>query len=195
MKRCICRPTSARWRERDRRMGGTGWRWVSCATGPQQCPVRQQGKGGERLRDALQGELILLIKAASSQGLDNLFCCRLFTAVEFNTPMNKAPQSRERQSGLLTLLHGTRGFQHEFDISMQWSHRLPQLHQISAPCGQHPSHAHTWQKVNLKAIQTPGWGEHLFIKKTGWSVSLGGRAQAGLGAVLSVRWCCISTLR
>lgn len=71
-------------------MGGKGWRWGNDGTGPWQCLVRQQGKGGERLRDASQGELILLIKAASSQGLDNLSCCRLFTAVEFNTPMNKA---------------------------------------------------------------------------------------------------------
>lgn len=66
----------------------------------------QQRKGGEQLRDAAQGELILLIKAASSQGLDNLSCCRLFTAVEFNTPMNKAPRSRG--SELLTLLHSSR---------------------------------------------------------------------------------------
>lgn len=71
-------------------MGGKGWRWGNDGTGPWQCLVRQQEKGGERLRDASQGELILLIKAASSQGLDNLSCRRLFTAVEFNTPMNKA---------------------------------------------------------------------------------------------------------
>lgn len=50
----------------------------------------QPGKGGKELRDLSQGDPILLIKAASSQGLDNLSCCRLFTAVEFNTPMNKA---------------------------------------------------------------------------------------------------------
>lgn len=77
---------------------------------PRQCLARQRGKGGERLRDALQGELILLIKAASSQGLDNRSCCRLFTAVEFNTPMNKASRSREGVSRLLTLLHGTGAF-------------------------------------------------------------------------------------
>lgn len=110
-----------------------GWRWGSYATSPRQCLVRQRGKGGERLRDALQGELILLIKAASSQGLDNLSCCRLFTAVEFNTLMNKAPQSREGASRLLTLLHGTRGCRLGFDVSMQLSHRLPQPHRISAP--------------------------------------------------------------
>lgn len=107
--------------------------WGNYTTGPQQCLARQGGKGGERLRDASQGELILLIKAASSQGLDNLSCCRLFTAVEFNTPMNKAPQSRAGASRLLTLLHGTRGFWLGFDVSMQQSRRLPQPHQISAP--------------------------------------------------------------
>lgn len=138
------------------RVGGMGWRWGSYTTGPQQCLARQQGKGGERLRDALQGELILLIKAASSQGLDNLSCCRLFTAVEFNTPMNKAPRRREGASGLLTLLHGTRGFRLGFDVSMQRSHRLPQPHQISAPMWPAPkprwylaesqpkAHSNTW---------------------------------------------------
>lgn len=65
--------------------------------------AEQLGKGGKGLRDPSQGDLILLIKAASSQGLDNLSCCRLFTAVECNTPMNKASQSmleRERARGL-----------------------------------------------------------------------------------------------
>lgn len=79
--------------------------------------MTQRGKGGERLRDASQGELILLIKAAPSQGLDNLSCSRLFTAVEFNTPMNKALRSTEGASRLLTLLHGTRGFRLRFDVN------------------------------------------------------------------------------
>ena len=82
----------------------------------------QHGKGGEQLRDAAQGELILLIKAASSQGLDNLSCCRLFTAVEFNTPMNKAPRSRG--SELLTLLRSSR---------LGFGILMPQPHCIPAP--------------------------------------------------------------
>jgi len=169
-------------------MGGTGWRWGSCTASPQQCLARQRGKGGERLRDASQGELILLIKAASSQGLDNLSCCRLFTAVEFNTPMNKAPRSREGRSGQLTLLHGTRGFRQGFDVSVQWSPARSQH-----LCGQHTSQADTWQKANPKPIQTPGWGEHHLIKKTGQRAVLGGRAWAGLGAVFSARSCYMNT--
>lgn len=62
--------------------------------------TEQLGKGRKRLREPSQAGLILLIKAASSQGLDNLSRCRLFTAVEFNTPMNKAsPSPLERVAG------------------------------------------------------------------------------------------------
>lgn len=71
--------------------------------------TEQLGKGRERLRDPSQADLILLIKAASSHGLDNLSRGRLFTAVEFNTPMNKAsPSTLERvEARLLTLLSST----------------------------------------------------------------------------------------
>lgn len=162
-----------------------GQRWGSNAL------ARQRGKGGERLRDASQGELILLIKAASSQGLNNLSCCRLFTAVEFNTPMNKAPGHREGASGLLTLLHGTRGFRLGFDVpEPQAATAPPELSTYVASTQARPI-------LGRKSTQSPfkhlDGGEHLLIKQAGQRVVLGCRGWAGLGAVSSARWCCIDT--